>query len=81
MRWGADPEQREKAKMNNLFLKLYAAAQTALAREHGQSMSEYALAFSLIALGCVAGQSAVASSINHTFIALATNITANTVAQ
>jgi Flp pilus assembly pilin Flp len=62
--------------MNELFLKLYVAAKSVLAREAGQSMSEYAMAVGLIAFGCVAGESAVATSVNHTFIALATTITA-----
>jgi hypothetical protein len=37
------------------------------------------MAFSVIALGTVAGESAVAQQINHTFIALATTITAGIV--
>lgn len=61
--------------MNDLFLKVYLAAKSALWRDKGQSMSEYAMAVALIAFGCVAGEAAVASSVNHTFIALATTIT------
>jgi Flp pilus assembly pilin Flp len=61
--------------MNRLLLKMYGAAQSILARPDAQSITEYAMAFSLIALGCVAGQSAVARSVNHTFIAMATTIT------
>ncbi|HEY1580310.1 MAG TPA: hypothetical protein VGF82_24865 [Terracidiphilus sp.] len=61
--------------MNNLFLKMYGAAQTRLEDDEAQSITEYAMAFSLIALGTVAGMSAVAHSVNHTFIALATTIT------
>ena len=62
-------------KMNNLFLKLYQAAQSLSERENGQGITEYAMAFSVIALGTVAGESAVAQQINHTFIALANTIT------
>ncbi len=61
--------------MGSLFQKLYVKAQAILDRQDGQSMSEYAMAVSLIALGCVAGETAVASSVNHTFIVLATTIT------
>jgi Flp pilus assembly pilin Flp len=61
--------------MNDLFLKLYLAAKSKLASDAGQGMSEYALAVALIAFGCVAGEAAIASSVNHTFIALATTIT------
>jgi len=63
------------AKMNDRFLKLYVAAQSILARTDGQSITEYAMAFSLIALGCVAGASAVAHGVNQTLIAMATTIT------
>lgn len=61
--------------MSDMFLRLHMTVQSMLERDRGQSMTEYALAFSLIALGTVAGQSAVAHSVNHTFIALATTIT------
>jgi Flp pilus assembly pilin Flp len=61
--------------MNNLFLKVYLAAQSWLSREEGQGLTEYALAFTVIALGTVAGQSAVAEQVNHTFISIASTIT------
>ena len=61
--------------MNDLFLELYLAAQSSLERENGQGLTEYAMAFSVIALGTVAGQSAVAAKVNHTFIAVASTIT------
>lgn len=61
--------------MNDLFLKLYLAAQSLLQREDGQGLTEYALAFTVIALGTVAGQSAIAQQVNHTFIAITTTIT------
>ena len=61
--------------MNDLFLKLYLDAKSKFSSDAGQSMSEYAMAVALIAFGCVAGEAAIASSVNHTFIALATTIT------
>ena len=61
--------------MNNLFFKLYLAAQSIIERNDGQGLTEYALAFTVIALGTVAGQSAVAQQVNHTFISIASTIT------
>ena len=61
--------------MKDHFLKARIFANSMFYSDHGQGLTEYALAFSLIALGTVAGQSVVAHSINHTFIALATTIT------
>lgn len=66
-------ERTGEAKMKDLFLKLYVVA--TLASEEGQSMSEYSMAVALIAFGCIAGESAIASSVNNVFIALATTIT------
>ena len=63
--------------MEHLFLKLHLAARAVLVSEAGQGLTEYAMAFSLIALGTVAGQSAVAQQVNHTFIAITTTITTN----
>jgi len=63
--------------MERLFLKLHLAARAVLVFEAGQGLTEYAMAFSLIALGTVAGQSAVAQQVNHTFIAITTTITTN----
>ena len=61
--------------MQDLFLKLYAAAKSALAQNDGQSMTEYAMAVGLIAFGCIAGEAAIATNVNHVFVALATTIT------
>jgi|GEM_PF-1771691 Flp pilus assembly pilin Flp len=61
--------------MQDLFLKLYAVAKHALAHNDGQSMTEYSMAVGLIAFGCIAGEAAVATNVNHVFIALATTIT------
>jgi Flp pilus assembly pilin Flp len=61
--------------MKDLLHDLYSAAQSFLKRSEGQGLTEYALAFSVIALGTVAGQSAVAQQVNHTFISIASTIT------
>jgi len=61
--------------MNDLQLKLLVAVKSILDRADGQDLTEYSMAFSLIALGCVAGLTAVAHSVNQTFIAMATTIT------
>jgi len=61
--------------MNNLFFKLYLAVQSIIERNEGQGLTEYAMAFSMIALGTVAGESAVAQQVNHTFISIASTIT------
>jgi Flp pilus assembly pilin Flp len=60
--------------MRDLTLKLYAAVKFVLDRDEGQGMTEYALAVSLIALGCVAGEAAIATSVNHVFVSLGTTI-------
>lgn len=61
--------------MNDLLLKTFVAAKSILVRNNGQNLTEYAMAFSLIALGCVAGLSAVAHGVNQTLISMATTIT------
>jgi Flp pilus assembly pilin Flp len=60
--------------MQDLSLKLYLAAKFVLDRTEGQSMTEYAMAVGLIAFGCVAGEAAVATSVNHIFATLGTTI-------
>ena len=62
--------------MNVFFFKLYLAARALLDRKDGQGLTEYALAFTVIALGAVAGESAVAQQVNHTFISIAITISA-----
>ena len=64
-----------ETKVKDLFLKLYICAELFVASEAGQSMTEYAMAVGLIAFGCVAGEAAVASSVNQVFIALASSVT------
>lgn len=61
--------------MQDLSLKLYVAAKHALEHHDGQSMTEYAMAVGLIAFGCIAGEAAIATNVNHAFVALATTIT------
>ncbi len=61
--------------MNDLLLKLIQSARSALKQCNGQNLAEYAMTFSLIALGCVTGLSAVAHGVNQTLIAMATTIT------
>lgn len=61
--------------MQDLFLKLNVAFESAVDRSEGQSMTEYAMAVGLIALGCVAGEAAIATNVNHIFVTLATTIT------
>ena len=66
--------------MNDLFLKLYVATRSVLSNESGQSASEYVMAVGLIALGCVAGETTIAHSVNNVFVSIATVI-ANGIAQ
>lgn len=67
-------QQKRESTMNDFFFKLYVAAQAFLDRKNGQGLTEYALAFTIIALGTVAGESAVAEQVNHTFISIASTI-------
>ena len=60
--------------MQDLILKLYLTAKSVLNRTDGQSLTEYAMAVGLIAFGCVAGEAAVATSVNHIFEAMGTTI-------
>ena len=66
---------RGAANMNDLFLRMYVAAKDALACESGQNLVEYGMAVALIAFGYVAGETAIASSVNQTFINISTVIT------
>jgi Flp pilus assembly pilin Flp len=62
--------------MKDLFHKLHLNAQSFLVRnDDGQGLTGYALAFTVIALGTVAGQSAIAQQVNHTFIAITSTLT------
>jgi Flp pilus assembly pilin Flp len=66
--------------MKDLILNLHSAAKSLLERTNGQGITEYAMAIGLIAFGCVAGEAAIATSVNRIFVALATTIV-NGVAQ
>ena len=61
--------------MQDLVVKLYGVAKFVLNQSDGQSMTEYAMAVGLIALGCVAGEAAIATNVNHIFVTVATTIT------
>ena len=61
--------------MNSFLLKLFLTAKSQMDRREAQGLAEYAMAFSLIALGTVAGQSAIAHQVNQTFIAITSTIT------
>lgn len=60
--------------MQDLILKLYATAKIVLDCTEGQGMTEYAMAVALIAFGCIAGEAAIATSVNHVFEVLGTTI-------
>ena len=61
--------------MQDLIRKMYVTIQSLADRTEGQSMTEYAMAVGLIAFGCIAGEAAVATNVNHIFVTLATTIT------
>ena len=56
--------------MQDLFLRLRAAARLARGLNNGQSMTEYAMTVSLIAFGCISGEAAVATSVNQVFVTM-----------
>ncbi len=56
--------------MQSLIFKVCVLAKTLLARDEAQNLAEYALCFTVIALGSVAGMSAIATSVGHTFVAV-----------
>ncbi|MGA2886486.1 MAG: Flp family type IVb pilin [Terracidiphilus sp.] len=60
--------------MNNMLLKLYVKFQDLKSREEGQDLVEYALVVALIALGAVAGMSALAGGINAVFTTISTTL-------
>jgi Flp pilus assembly pilin Flp len=61
--------------MQTFLLKLYAIARSRLACEEAQDLTEYALVFSVIALGTVAGMDNIASSVNRVFVVVANTLT------
>jgi pilus assembly protein Flp/PilA len=60
--------------MNDMLLKLCVTFQDLKNREDGQDLAEYALVVALIALGAVAGMSALASGINIAFNTISTTL-------
>lgn len=60
--------------MYRLILGLYKNASKFLKHEEAQNLTEYALCFTMIALGTVAGMSAIATSVGHTFTAVTTTL-------
>jgi Flp pilus assembly pilin Flp len=56
--------------MNSLYMHLGSL----IAREEGQDLVEYAMLFSVIALGAVAGMSGLASAVNTTLQTIANTI-------
>lgn len=63
--------------MKDFLLKLHVALMSSLACENGQGMTEYAMTVALIAFGCVAGQAAIAHSVNDVFVSITTTFTGN----
>jgi Flp pilus assembly pilin Flp len=61
--------------MQGLFLKLRTVLNAILVLEAGQDLPEYALTFTVIALGTVAGMSSIANGVNLTFTVVANVLT------
>ena len=60
--------------MYRLILGLYKNAGRLLKPDEAQNLTEYALCFTMIALGTVAGMSAIATSVGHTVAAITTTL-------
>lgn len=60
--------------MNNLALKIWVNLQSLLAAKEGQDLVEYALVFTVIALGATAGMSSLAGGIDNEFVNISTYI-------
>jgi len=61
--------------MKSQVLKFWEYVKENWTRENGQDLTEYALCFSMIALGSVAGMDALATGLDHTFTTVATTLT------
>ena len=61
--------------MKSQVLKFWKYVKENWTRENGQDLTEYALCFSMIALGSVAGMNALASGLDYTFTTVATTLT------
>jgi len=64
--------------MNAIQTSLYVFLRNLLSHAEGQDLVEYSLVFSLIALGCVTGMGALATSVNTVFSSTATVLTTST---
>ena len=69
--WHPERGAGRKANMHEVLMRLWLTSKALLEQSDGQAMSEYALVFALVAFGCIAGQHAVATSVNQVFITLA----------
>ena len=67
-------QHKGERRMQSLILGLYKNAKRFLKYEEAQNLTEYALCFTMIALGTVAGMSAIATSVGHTFAAITTTL-------
>jgi pilus assembly protein Flp/PilA len=63
--------------MNSVFMKFSQRLRTALVREEGQDLVEYALVVALIAFGAVAGMQVLATGLNNAFDTITNVLTAN----
>lgn len=63
--------------MHDLILKMYIRFQSAMAREEGQDLVEYALVVALIAFGAIAGMNALSGGINSAFKTVSTKLMSN----
>jgi Flp pilus assembly pilin Flp len=72
------PESRiEVTQMNDMMLKMYATLQSLTQRQEGQDVVEYSLTFAMVAFGCVASMSALATGIESVFSQVGTTLTAS----
>ncbi len=62
--------------MNNRMIGIWARIQNLVAGE-GQDLVEYSMAFSMIALGTVAGMTSVATAVTTVFATITTMFTSN----
>lgn len=60
--------------MNKLALKIWVNLQSLMAAKEGQDLVEYALVFTVIALGATAGMSSLAGGIDNEFVNISTYI-------
>ena len=63
--------------MNDLMIKMYVKLMSAMAREEGQDLVEYALVVALIAFGAITGMGVLAKGLNNAFSNIAATLTTN----